>query len=99
MRSHRSCVTSVSHMPLRAITLLGFSVSLLSIIMALFYVIKKLTAGLNPPGFATLVVAIFFLAGIQLITIGVMGEYVGRIFDEVKQRPLYIVRRVAGKRF
>ena len=92
-------IISFSHVPLRAITLVGFSVSLLSIIMAIFYAVKKLTAGLNPPGFATLIVAIFILAGIQLITIGVIGEYVGRIFEEVKQRPLYIVRRVAGKRF
>jgi dolichol-phosphate mannosyltransferase len=87
---------SFSYMPLRAITLLGFSISLFSIIMAMFYAVKKLTAGLNPPGFATLVVAIFFLAGMQLITMGVIGEYVGRIYDEVKQRPLYVVRRVIG---
>lgn len=86
---------SFSHTPLRIASLLGFSISLLSFLLAGFYFVKKLTLGLNPPGFATLVVAIFFLAGIQLITIGVMGEYVGRIFDEVKQRPLYVVRRVS----
>jgi polyisoprenyl-phosphate glycosyltransferase len=90
---------SFSHMPLRAIALLGLSVSLFSIVTAMFYTLKKLTAGINPPGFATLIVAIFFLAGVQLITIGVIGEYVGRIFEEVKQRPLYIVRQVAGARF
>lgn len=90
---------SFSQVPLRVITLLGFSVSLLSVILAVFYAVKKLIAGLNPPGFATLVVAIFFLAGIQLITIGVIGEYVGRIFEEVKQRPLYILRRVVGRRY
>ncbi len=85
---------SFSYTPLRVASLSGVGISLLSFLLAGFYFIKKLTTGLNPPGFATLVVAVFFLAGIQLITIGVMGEYIGRIFDEVKRRPLYIVRRV-----
>src|SRR6266545_1947657 len=85
---------SFSYIPLRVITMLGFGVSLLSIVLAVFYAIKKLTVGLNPPGFATLTVAIFFLAGMQLITIGVIGEYVGRIFEEVKRRPLYVVRNL-----
>jgi len=85
---------SFSYLPLRVIAILGIFISLFSILMAIFYAVKKLLVGLNPPGFATLTVAIFFFAGIQLITIGVIGEYVGRIFEEVKQRPLYIVRRV-----
>ncbi len=88
---------SFSFLPLRFITLLGFGVSALSIVLALFYAVKKLTVGLSPPGFATLIVAILFLAGMQLITIGVIGEYVGRIFEEVKQRPLYIVRRIVQR--
>jgi dolichol-phosphate mannosyltransferase len=87
---------SFSYIPLRTITIVGFGVSLMSILLAAFYAIKKMTYGLSPPGFATTVVAIFFLAGIQLITIGVIGEYVGRIFEEVKRRPLYIIRRVTG---
>ena len=87
---------SFSFIPLRMISLLGFGVSVLSILLAIGYAIQKITAGLNPPGFATTIVAIFFLAGIQLITIGVIGEYVGRIFEEVKRRPLYVVRRVTG---
>jgi polyisoprenyl-phosphate glycosyltransferase len=87
---------SFSYVPLRVITMLGFGVSLLSIMLAVFYAIKKLTVDLNPPGFATLIVAILFLAGMQLITIGVIGEYVGRIFEEVKRRPLYVVRRLSG---
>jgi dolichol-phosphate mannosyltransferase len=85
---------SFSYIPLRVITLIGFGVSLLSIVLAILYTIQKLFYGLTPPGFATLVVAIFFLAGVQLITIGVIGEYVGRIFEEVKQRPLYVLRNV-----
>lgn len=92
-------LVSFSFVPLRMITLLGFGVSALSILLAMGYAIQKLTVGLNPPGFATTVVAIFFLAGVQLITIGVIGEYVGRIFEEVKHRPLYVVRRVTGRGF
>ncbi len=91
-------LVSFSFIPLRAISILGFGVSILSILLAIGYAIQKITVGLNPPGFATTVVAIFVLAGIQLITIGVIGEYVGRIFEEVKRRPLYIVRRVTGAR-
>ncbi len=89
---------SFSYLPLRLISIMGAAVSLLSILLAIAYTIQKLTIGLSPPGFATTVVAIFFLAGIQLITIGVIGEYVGRIFEEVKRRPLYIVRQVTSRR-
>ena len=85
---------SFSYLPLRIITISGFSISLLSIFAAVFYAAKRLMTGLGPPGFATLVVAVFFLAGVQLITMGVIGEYVGRIFEEVKQRPLYVVRKI-----
>ncbi|MCS6288335.1 MAG: glycosyltransferase [Nitrospira sp.] len=88
---------SFSHMPLRIITLLGFTVSFLSFLVALFYLVKKFTLGTGVPGFTTLVVSIFLLAGIQLMTIGVIGEYIGRISDEVKQRPLYVTRRVTRR--
>ena len=84
---------SFSYVPLRFITFLGLGVSYLSIFLAVFYFVKKLLYGLSPPGFATLVVSIFLLAGIQLITMGVIGEYVGRIFEEAKRRPLYVLRR------
>ena len=90
-------LVSFSHMPLRVITLLGFTVSLLSFLVALFYLIMKLTIGVGVAGFTTLVVSIFFLAGIQLMTIGVIGEYIGRISDEVKHRPLYVARRVTRR--
>jgi polyisoprenyl-phosphate glycosyltransferase len=89
---------SFSYVPLRLITFLGFSVSALSILMAIFYFVKKLLYGLSPPGFATLIVSIFFLAGIQLITLGVIGEYVGRIFEEAKRRPLYVLRQATRVR-
>ncbi len=85
---------SFSHVPLRLITVLGVGVSAVSFFLAVFYFIKKLLYGLSPPGFATIVVSIFFFAGLQLITLGVIGEYVGRIFDEAKRRPLYVLRQV-----
>jgi glycosyltransferase involved in cell wall biosynthesis len=87
-------LVSFSHVPLRLASLLGFAISLLSFGFAAFYFVKKLTRGLTPAGFPTLIVAILFLAGIQLTTVGLLGEYVGRMFDEVKRRPLYVVRRV-----
>jgi dolichol-phosphate mannosyltransferase len=88
---------SFSHTPLRIITIMGFTVSALSFLVAMIYLIKKVTMGIGVPGFTTLVVSIFFLAGIQLMTIGVIGEYIGRISDEVKRRPLYVVRRVTRR--
>jgi dolichol-phosphate mannosyltransferase len=86
---------SFSYVPLRIITFLGLGVSILAIGLAIFFFAKKLLYGLDPPGFATLIVSIFFLAGIQLITLGVIGEYVGRIFEEAKRRPLYVLRRLS----
>jgi len=89
---------SFSYVPLRVITGLGLSVSFLSLFLAVFFFVKKLLYGLSPPGYASVIVSIFFLAGIQLITLGVIGEYVGRIFEEAKRRPMYILRRVTGLR-
>ena len=88
---------SFSHTPLRIITILGFVVSALSFLVAMTYIVKKIALGIGVPGFTTLVVSIFFLAGIQLMTIGVIGEYIGRISDEVKHRPLYVARRVTRR--
>jgi len=87
-------LVSFSYFPLRMISMIGFGISILSMLMAVYYAIKRLLMGLTPPGFATLAVSIFFLAGVQLITMGVIGEYVGRIFEEVKRRPLYVVKKV-----
>ena len=56
------------------------------------FVIQKLTVGFDIRGWASTVVIILFLGGVQLLTIGIIGEYISRIYDEVKQRPLYVVR-------
>jgi len=89
---------SFSFVPLRIITVIGLIVSFLSLLMAIFFFVKKLIYGLSPPGFASIITSIFFLAGVQLITLGVIGEYVGRIFEEAKNRPIYVLRRVSGAR-
>ena len=66
--------------------------------MALFYFVKKVSFGLNPPGFATIVVAVFFLSGVQLVTLGILGEYLARAYEELKQRPLYLVSRIISQK-
>ncbi len=90
-------VFSFSHLPLRLLTYLGLFVSGCGFAIALFFVVKRLL-GLEvaQTGFTTLVTLTLFLGGVQLIGIGVLGEYLGRIYDEVKRRPNYLVRRRTG---
>lgn len=90
-------VTSFSEIPLRFATYLGFGVSLLAFVYAIVVLALKLF-GLNEPGYTSIMAAILFLGGVQLITIGIVGEYLGRIYDQVKQRPLYFVASVEGAR-
>lgn len=85
-------ITSFSTAPLRIWTYLGLGASALAMLYAVIIVIKTLTFGRDVPGYASLMVGGLFLGGIQLIGIGVLGEYVGRIYNEVKRRPVYIVR-------
>ncbi|MCX7035969.1 MAG: glycosyltransferase family 2 protein [Proteobacteria bacterium] len=89
-------ITAFSVKPLRMVTLAGLAVSVVSILMAVWIVIEKLLFGQVIPGFATLAAAVFFLSGVQLISLGIVGEYVGRIFEEVKQRPRYLISRESG---
>jgi glycosyltransferase involved in cell wall biosynthesis len=85
---------SFSYLPLRLATMLGFGVSASSLLAAAYYLTRRLTRRLQPPGFATLVVVLLFLGGVQLITVGVVGEYIGHVLEEVKGRPTYVVREV-----
>jgi glycosyltransferase involved in cell wall biosynthesis len=84
-------ITAFSNIPLRLVTGIGIGVSILAVLMAIWIVVERLFLHQSVPGFATLAAAIFFFSGIQLIALGVVGEYVGRIFNEVKQRPRYLV--------
>ncbi len=82
---------SFSYLPLRLASLLGLLVSIAGFVLAVWTIYKRLVLPEFPSGFATIVVGMMFLGGIQLLALGMIGEYVGRIFDEVKQRPLYVV--------
>jgi glycosyltransferase involved in cell wall biosynthesis len=83
-------ITSFSVRPLRIASLLGVTTSAIAIATTGFYVIKTLLHGEQVLGFPTLIVAILLLGGLQLLSIGVLGEYLGRMFIETKRRPLYL---------
>jgi len=86
--------TSFSSAPLRIWMFIGASISLLSILYAFVILFRTLLFGSDVPGWPTIAVGISFLGGIQLFSIGILGEYIARIFSEVKARPLYLIRRV-----
>jgi dolichol-phosphate mannosyltransferase len=90
LRFSLDAISSFSHRPLQLATLLGFVISTLAFI-AIPVVIVLRILGSYLPGFSSITIAILLLGGIQLIAIGIIGEYVGRIYDEVKDRPLYLV--------
>lgn len=85
-------ITGSSTMPLRVWTYLGLLVALAAVAMAIQVVVTTLLYGIDAPGYASLMTVILTLGAFQLISLGVLGEYVGRIANEVRQRPLYIVR-------
>lgn len=87
-------VTSFSTVPLRMWSYLGLTVSLISLAYAFFIAVRVLIHGVDVPGYASLMVAITFLGGLQLIGIGVLGEYLGRAYIESKRRPIFVVRHL-----
>jgi glycosyltransferase involved in cell wall biosynthesis len=84
-------ITSFSTVPLRVWTYIGGLISLAAIAYAVFFLIHTIIYGPDIPGYPSLIVSIMFFSGIQLMSLGIVGEYVGRIFAEVKRRPLYVV--------
>lgn len=91
-------ITSFTTTPLRLSTISGILIAFLSLALMLFYFFKAVIWGDPIQGFPTLVVLILFLGGIQLLSIGILGEYLGRVFNESKHRPVYIVREYNGKK-
>ena len=89
-------VTAFTNLPLRLWSAVGAFIALLSLLFAGWIVIEYFVYGNNVPGWATLVTGMSLFSGVQLLSIGILGEYVGRIFDEVKQRPVYIVGSDSG---
>ena len=89
-------ITSASTAPLRIWSYIGLVVALLSFLYALYIIIITIATGIDAPGYASLMTAVLFFGGLQLISLGVLGEYVGRILVETKQRPLYVVRQTFG---
>lgn len=89
-------IVSFSVRPLKVWSYIGIVLSLLSLLYASFLIIRTLRYGVDVPGYASLMVTVLFLGGIQLISLGVIGEYLGRVYEEVKGRPLYLVRKSYG---
>lgn len=89
-------VLAFSIAPLRALTLLGLSLATVALGYGAFVVAEYFLWGIDVPGYATLVVGLMFFSGIQLLSIGILSEYVGRIYEEVKQRPMYLISQRFG---
>ena len=89
-------ITAFSTLPLRVWSYVGVVISAFALLLALYFIAETLIWGIAVPGFPSLIVSVMFFAGVQLITLGVLGEYIGRIFVEVKQRPLFLVSDEIG---
>ncbi len=89
-------VVSFSRLPLRLATWLGFFTGLLALVMVGLVIYWRFFTESTLNGFALLTAAVFFMGAVQLITVGILGEYVGRIYEEIKNRPLYILKEVQG---
>jgi glycosyltransferase involved in cell wall biosynthesis len=89
-------ITSFSFLPLQLATYMGIFIAFCSMLYAFYMFIKTLLFGNPVPGYPSLMVTMLFLGGIQLISLGVIGEYIGRIYNESKKRPLYFIKHCAG---
>lgn len=87
-------ITSFSSAPLRLASYLGFAVSVLAFIYAIVTIFDKLVYGNAVKGYPSLLVAVLFIGGVQLLALGVIGEYLGRLYEESKQRPIYLIRSI-----
>lgn len=89
-------ITSFTSLPLKVWTFMGMLVATFALLYGFVFIVKTLVLGIDVPGYPSLIVAITFFSGVQLISLGVIGEYLGRVFSEVKNRPLYVVRDAHG---
>jgi len=89
-------ITSFTTVPLRVWTYIGLIGAGLSAAYACFIILRTLISGVDVPGYASLLVAVLFMGSMQLVSVGLIGEYIGRLYVEAKQRPIFIVRRTVG---
>jgi polyisoprenyl-phosphate glycosyltransferase len=89
-------IASFTTIPLRVWSYVGLVISLFAFGYALLFLLKTLLFGIDTPGFPTLIISVMFFAGVQLLSLGIIGEYLGRIYEEVKGRPLYLVAEELG---
>jgi glycosyltransferase involved in cell wall biosynthesis len=89
-------IASFSTVPLKVWSYLGLVVSAFAMVYAVLFLIRTLVSGTDQPGFPSLIVSIMFFSGVQLISLGVLGEYVARIYEEVKRRPLFLIGEEIG---
>jgi polyisoprenyl-phosphate glycosyltransferase len=89
-------LTSFSTVPLRLATYTGIAISAFAFLYAFVTILRTVVLGADVPGFPSIIVSVMFFSGIQLVFLGIIGEYIGRIFAEVKERPLYIVSEEVG---
>lgn len=86
-----NAIVSFSKLPLRAVTVLGFVTAGISILAGVYVAVSSIVSSDLAPGWASLMVVVLFLAGVQLVTLGIVGEYVGKVYDEVRRRPTFVV--------
>lgn len=91
-------ITSFTTTPLRFATVMGSIVAVTAFLLAVFYGVKTIFYGDQARGFTTLIVVILFMGGVQLLSIGILGEYIGRIFNETKKRPTYLANTYNGEK-
>lgn len=89
-------LTSFSNFPLKVWGLIGACISLLAFVYIVIRLLRTLLYGIDVPGYESIIMTILFLGGMQLLTLGIIGDYLGRVFNEVKGRPLYVVRAAYG---
>jgi dolichol-phosphate mannosyltransferase len=87
-------ITSFSHFPLHIAGFLGFIIAGISFLFAIYLIFQKIIFGISVPGYTSLMASIFFLSGILLVILGFIGEYIGKIYSEVLNRPLYIIEQL-----
>jgi glycosyltransferase involved in cell wall biosynthesis len=89
-------ITSFSSLPLKVWSVVGLVFALVALAYGVYLIARTIVRGVDVPGYASLMVIVLFLGGLQLLSLGIIGEYLGRVYDEVKARPLYVVRQRIG---